>query len=64
MPTQTPSKKGIGNYEFLLTDVIGEGFSSVVYKGKSSTKGEICNKSNRYEKDIKWCRKIIIRKRA
>jgi len=42
LPTQTPSKKGIGNYEFLLTDVIGEGFSSVVYKGKSSTKGEIC----------------------
>ena len=29
-----PKKKEIGNYSYLLSNAIGEGFSSVVYRGK------------------------------
>ncbi len=29
-----PKKKEIGNYSYLLSNAIGEGFSSVVYRGR------------------------------
>lgn len=37
-----PSKKRIGPYSYRLTDVIGSGFSSTVYKGyKDNDKSQV-----------------------